>query len=1679
MIAQSLVADRYEIKELLGEGGMGVVYRAIDVKTKSSVAFKTMRDVSDPLAVELFSKEWSVLASISHPNIVDIRDVGEINENGRKKPFFVMPLLPGATLSKLIETSSSRLTVERVVAIITQVCRGLQAAHEKGLVHRDIKPSNIFVMEDDTAKIIDFGVVYLAGSHSVTGQKGTWQYMAPEQIEMKPASPVSDIFSVGVVCYEALTGRKPFACKTPAETAEAVRRRIPPPITEINSAVSQIVSMVIHKAMAKAPIHRFSSARDFGDTLQKAYHNQPIERFDSSKIQPRIERAKKTFADGDSEFASEILVELETEGHIDPEIALLRMKIDQATRQKKIRQLLEAARTRVEQDEIPLALEKLQEILEIDPENADAHAMRGSIEKQRNERQIESWIGLARRHLERHDFTEARQALNEVFKIRQSDPSARELLRETDRREQDTQRVTSEKEQLYGSALKAYNSGEISTALSKLERLLELGRQTPDASVPDRDSVYQGFYNQIRSERDSIHNAYEEARRNLSEKNFARALEICDNFVAKYPADAIFQALKLEAVEQGRQELSAYIAEIGRRVDSEPDLDRKVNIFKEACERYPNELQFQQSLKLTRERRDLVQSIVAKARHYEEKNLFTEAVGQWDILRNIYPKYPGIEVEVAQLMKRRDQQSKEESKARRIEEIDRALEVGDFIRSMDLSSSALAEYPQDHELASLERLARQGLERSSEARTLTMEAQTLCADGHYEEAVASLRKALELDAKNRGIKEALVNALVGQAQPLVDVDWRSAEPLVQQATDLDAGHAGARSLRTLIADIKRKEFVSHCLAEARDLQAAGDQDAALAKVENGLALYPNENRLMQLHATMRNSVTELRRGRERAGDVEALRGIRQRVEQPANSEERGSLIDQSTAILQKHPDDPEIGALAAEIQHWATASEVARSKAPAPHVESEATVLLDPSQPAPNQAGANQAGPKLSAAIPAASAPAEPSIFAPASTYAPAAATPAPPAEPPASGAGSSASTPPPAPPVKPPKPPAKKKEPQPAAGGKKLSPVHIGIIAGVLLLAGAVILVMFMRGRSKPQPPGPVATAPGKISASIQTTPADATVTVNGTASNGTVELDPNGTSDVVVSRVGYKTKHEPAMRPDAKWSFVLEPEPVRLHLSTSEKSAKIFIDNTDKGDFTEGMPDLEIPADGAEHTVALRTTKDVLSFTFTAKSAELPHVSALKPNDLIVVSSLGSEGAVYSGSNALKANVGTQDPQQIPADGLKLTGLSATNNQLVFSNKDLPKILIDTGNAPVLYVGLNADTNVAYLAVQCNVPGAKLLVDGREVRPNKPGNWPAIARRPGKHTIKVTAEGYDDLTQQVDFVKDQPSQLQVNLNQTVVATFVTVEGGTPGAEALMDGAPAKTLDATGAAKFDITAQSHKITFRKEHYETSEISRVFSRGENKIGANEARLKEMGRLQFQVSPPDAQITYHRNDQKELQHAKPGNVAWVPEGKYVITAAASGYVEQSKSDVAVASGQVSPVDIKLVPDGSSKKTPGGDVTQETGGKAIFEDPTQVKSENGWFKGVGVAEFLYLKPSAPHKFELTFADPGKGALGGHKKVEWLVDYESDRQKVQYQFDGTKLERKATSNGKGGQKVQISCPGTEGAYQFQVTIEPGSVTVSSKTCEKPDVYTSPDHDLTKGKIAIKHDLLFVIRQ
>ena len=220
-----VINGRYQVKEPpIGQGGMGVVYRVYDTVTNRYVALKTMEGSVSAAALELFDREWSVLAKLSHPNIVDILDAGVYRDQGGQRPYFVMPLLMGSTLDRVIKSSmNEKMAVQPLVEVVVQVCRGLQAAHEQGLVHRDLKPSNIFVTEDKTVKIIDFGVAHLADTRSVTGIKGTLQYMAPEQMDMKAATPLSDIFSLGVVCYEALSGKRPFARNTESAISEAIR----------------------------------------------------------------------------------------------------------------------------------------------------------------------------------------------------------------------------------------------------------------------------------------------------------------------------------------------------------------------------------------------------------------------------------------------------------------------------------------------------------------------------------------------------------------------------------------------------------------------------------------------------------------------------------------------------------------------------------------------------------------------------------------------------------------------------------------------------------------------------------------------------------------------------------------------------------------------------------------------------------------------------------------------------------------------------------------------------------------------------------------------------------------------------------------------------------------------------------------------------------------------------------------------------------------------------------------------------------------------------------------------------------------------------------------------------------------------------------------------------------------
>jgi tetratricopeptide (TPR) repeat protein len=847
--------DRYELKEVLGRGGMGVVYRAWDTLMKREVALKTVLEVDNPLSLDLFFREWGVLAAMVHPNIISIYDIGEFEQEGTKRPFFVMPLLPGVSLDRLIREGSPRLTVPRLMDIIGQASRGLQAAHDLGLVHRDVKPSNIFVLDDDSVKLIDFGIARLTTTSSKTSLKGTLSYIAPEQLQMKPPTPLSDQYSLAVVCYEALTRRLPFRGATDTETIEAILHQTAPPVSELSASVSYPVSQVIHKAMAKNPWNRFPSAKEFGDTLQRALRGEPIEYFDISKIRPRLQRAKESFEQGDYEFASEILAELESEGHIEQEIVLVRRQVEQTVRRKRIGVLLESARRFHQAQEYSLALRKIQEALDLDANDPDVLVFKGVIEKERRSRKIDEWIQIARQHIGNKAFPQAQEALDKALKLKPDDTEALRLMAELRRREQELARTREQKAHLYRQAMEAWQRGEVTGALSKLDVLAALERETPDADTSFA-SAFQSFYNQVRSEHDSLKNQYAEARRLLAEDNFEAAMAISRQVLAQYPNHALFQALEYDIKERQSQKLSAAIAATDRRLEEEPDLDRRVAILEEVLKVYPGEKHFEQALRLVRDKRDLIQSIVIKAQFYEERQQFNEALDQWQIIRSIHERYPGLSFELERLAKKRDQQARESAKAQWVGQIDRLLESGDYGRAREAAASALGEFPADAELGELEKLVQKSQERADQAMGLLGRARESIDAGRFGEGIGILREAWKLDSRNSVVKAVLANTLLEEATRLVETDWSAAEGLLKELQALELSYPGALSLANQVADRRREEFLSWCLAQARRLQTDGDLEGALAVVRQGLQTYPKEPRLHQVRAALERAIGE-------------------------------------------------------------------------------------------------------------------------------------------------------------------------------------------------------------------------------------------------------------------------------------------------------------------------------------------------------------------------------------------------------------------------------------------------------------------------------------------------------------------------------------------------------------------------------------------------------------------------------------------------------------------------------------------------------------------------------------------------------------------------------------------------------------------------------------------------------
>jgi len=271
MSEESLVLNgRYELIERIGSGGMSIVYKAKDRALGRIVAVKMMHEsfTNDKGFLKRFQQEAHAAANLAHPNIVTVHDIGQ----DEYKHYIVMEFVEGQTLKEIIRSRNEEpMPISRALDLMIQVCNGIGYAHRANLVHCDVKPQNIIVTVDDQVKVADFGIARAISTATQVQQVsqvwGTPQYFSPEQAAGDTPTPASDVYAIGIILFEMLTGRLPFAAES--HTAMALKHlHTPPPlVSEFNPAIPSQLAQIINKLLAKEPAGRYRTAGQLGRIL--------------------------------------------------------------------------------------------------------------------------------------------------------------------------------------------------------------------------------------------------------------------------------------------------------------------------------------------------------------------------------------------------------------------------------------------------------------------------------------------------------------------------------------------------------------------------------------------------------------------------------------------------------------------------------------------------------------------------------------------------------------------------------------------------------------------------------------------------------------------------------------------------------------------------------------------------------------------------------------------------------------------------------------------------------------------------------------------------------------------------------------------------------------------------------------------------------------------------------------------------------------------------------------------------------------------------------------------------------------------------------------------------------------------------------------------------------------------
>lgn len=271
-----IIDDRYEVEGVLGEGGMAIVYKARDIITEKEVAIKMIREetMKNPLNLTRFEREARAAASLRHQNIVQVSNLGSY----KGRPYMVNEMIVGKTLKDALQIRGKFSFLE-ACDIMYQLCSAVYYAHQHGVIHRDIKPQNVFITADGTIKLGDFGIATFQSSAHITRSDfvvGSVHYLAPEVSEGNPATPQSDIYSLGITFFELITGSLPFDDTSAVTIALKHITDKFPSVRKYNPKTPSAIEQIIYKACAKSPYDRYKTALDMRNDIERILQNPDL-----------------------------------------------------------------------------------------------------------------------------------------------------------------------------------------------------------------------------------------------------------------------------------------------------------------------------------------------------------------------------------------------------------------------------------------------------------------------------------------------------------------------------------------------------------------------------------------------------------------------------------------------------------------------------------------------------------------------------------------------------------------------------------------------------------------------------------------------------------------------------------------------------------------------------------------------------------------------------------------------------------------------------------------------------------------------------------------------------------------------------------------------------------------------------------------------------------------------------------------------------------------------------------------------------------------------------------------------------------------------------------------------------------------------------------------------------------